>query len=46
MLLPVQAVQSAPSLPLLLHWLELLPSHVAHLFFLEQINTSVITVSS
>lgn len=46
MLLPVWAVQPAPSLPLLLHWLELLPYHVAHLFFLEQINTSAITVSS
>lgn len=38
MLLPVWAVQPAHSLPLLLHWLELLPYHVAHLFFLEQIN--------
>jgi len=46
MLLPVWAVQPAPSLPHLLHWLELLPYHVAHLFFLEQINISAVTVSS
>ena len=46
MLLPVWAVQPAPSLPHLLQWLELLPYHAAHLFFLEQINTSAMTVSS